>query len=744
MVTLPISDDGIKTDGLIGRSVDWVFGYDFFISYSHGDGMRLPRCIKERLEHAGFRIFLDQTEYVAGEDLRRETRRQVVKSRKIVIVARAGALKSEWVKREVDVALDYGKIPVILNVNGAVEAAPHDATLATMARERHWLRLNETLDDPDGEPTDRAISELVRGFHHTRQETKRQRIFATAAVVLALTAGVATWQAFEATMARHTAEAQRDRAQRVLDQVIASATNRVLTLVEHASEDARTQREIAKAIRGEQTSLSVAEADTARLSELVSLASRYSASDASAAAMKAAEAVLSRSDASGEDEQAGSDARVLALSEAHKIAGVAASRLGRTERAIKELARSLSLTRSLAIRSPDNVAVREHLAVALQNMGDISFQIGKLEDADQHFAEALKLRSDAATAAASDPLVEAALHNRIANVRLGQGRSEAALESAKQSVELLERQPVAGTDPDAVQRQLSVAYELIADALTGQDRPTAALDWLVRDLVLVKQLAEHAPQNGVHQHDLAIVYDKIGKVQQRLKHREDALGAYAKAIAIGEQSYQKEQKRPEWLRDTAAVLESHGTLSVELGRPREAIPMLRRALALREQVASSSPGPTLQRELEEAYRRTREILLKSGQVVDALETAEQQLFATALATDDEPGRDMRVAKALGALSWTALFSRNAPRAVWASEQAIAIAPGLTFAQLNYAHALMYAGDIEGARRAYLDGLKPGGELAKDWRRMIRQDFSDFVARDLKHPVMVEIDREIGK
>jgi hypothetical protein len=90
MTTLSIMDDRIKAEGLIARVVDRVFGYDFFLSYSHGDGMRLPRRLKERLERAGFRVFLDQTEYVAGADLRRETRRQVLKSKKIVVIGRAG------------------------------------------------------------------------------------------------------------------------------------------------------------------------------------------------------------------------------------------------------------------------------------------------------------------------------------------------------------------------------------------------------------------------------------------------------------------------------------------------------------------------------------------------------------------------------------------------------------------------------------------------------------------------------
>jgi TIR domain len=239
-VVLPaISEEATNRNALLARAVDWIFGYDFFLSYNHGDGMRLPRRLKERLEQAGFRVFIDQTEYVAGEDLRRETRRQVVKSRKIVVIGRPGALRSVWVKREVDVALSDGKIPVILDVNGAVEAAPQDAALATMARERHWLRLNETLDDPDSEPTDNAVSELVRGFKHTRQEVKRQRILATAVAVLAIAAGVAIWQAVEATRAKIVAEAQRDRAQRVLDQVVATNNRRVQSLSMRVQTQAR-------------------------------------------------------------------------------------------------------------------------------------------------------------------------------------------------------------------------------------------------------------------------------------------------------------------------------------------------------------------------------------------------------------------------------------------------------------------------------------------------------------------------
>ena len=199
----------------VERAVDWLFGYDFFISYSQRDGLHLPREIRKRLQQAGFRVFLDQTEYVAGLDLRKETRRQVLKSRKLVIIGRPAALKSEWVKREVDVALSAEKTPVLVDINDAVAAAPIDANLAVMAKEQQWLRLEETLTDPDGSPTDRLINELVRGFNHTRQETKRHRVLVGAALILAVLAGVASWQAYVATQQQQLALSRQLAAQAI-------------------------------------------------------------------------------------------------------------------------------------------------------------------------------------------------------------------------------------------------------------------------------------------------------------------------------------------------------------------------------------------------------------------------------------------------------------------------------------------------------------------------------------------------
>ena len=209
--------DDYVSEGPVRRAVDWLFGFDFFISYSHGDGKVYPQRLKQRLEQAGFRTFLDQAEYVPGTNLSRETGRQVRKSRSIIVVGRERALSSKWVKREVEIALRHGKDPVIIDVNGAVAAVPAGAAgIVEIARQQDWLRLEEPLADPDGAPSDRTVSELIRSFRHVRQETWRSRVLALAATVFAVLALAATWQSIVAV--NRTMEVAEERLRLVARQ----------------------------------------------------------------------------------------------------------------------------------------------------------------------------------------------------------------------------------------------------------------------------------------------------------------------------------------------------------------------------------------------------------------------------------------------------------------------------------------------------------------------------------------------
>ena len=416
----------------------------------------------------------------------------------------------------------------------------------------------------------------------------------------------------------------------------------------------------------------------------------------------------------------------------------------------------------------------------------MAVESGQFEQAGPHFARLIRQRTADVEAAGSSPQAAAnaaasaapnAAHDAAANARrllavalnrqaqllLAQRQPDAALQTSQQAIVAL-GQPGPGQVADlsgnpAWRRELATAYQLNADALKAAGKSADALVWIDKDLAITQSLATSDPANATWQHDLATSHAKRGLLQDDLGQPTAALASLAQAITLGQALLAQGHKRPEWQRDVAATLELRGTLLARTGQAKAAVSAFRSALALREQVAATSPGAVWQRELEDAYRRAGTVLLKIDLAQEALETVEQQLFATSLAVDSQDSlrdaagpdgqpaqqaKNTRVARALGELCWTALFARNVPRALWAGEQALALDPTLRFARLNHAHALMYSGDAVRARQIYLGGMPADAAAAARWRQSIRADFVDLAARKLRHPLMADIDREIGQ
>ncbi|MGE0826166.1 MAG: toll/interleukin-1 receptor domain-containing protein [Candidatus Binatia bacterium] len=174
------------------QGVDLLFGFDFFVSYAHADGMHYPQTITERLRQAGFRVFLDAHGYVAGDDLPVATRRRVRMSRYLVLILRPAALRSQWVLTEVQQCLAAKRIPIAINVNQTFEHAPTDCAIKPLLQERIFIV--ETVDSIDGNPSSRTVESLIRSFKATRQDVVRFRVIGAAVVVFLAAAVAALWQ----------------------------------------------------------------------------------------------------------------------------------------------------------------------------------------------------------------------------------------------------------------------------------------------------------------------------------------------------------------------------------------------------------------------------------------------------------------------------------------------------------------------------------------------------------------------
>lgn len=195
------------------RLLDIVFGYDYFISYSHHDGLNYPRQLSERLKASGFSVFLDKEVYGGGDDLSAATRRRVRMSTYLVVVARDAAMnQSRWVVEEVRECLAAKRTPIVIDLNNAFEKAPGERPLKALLANRLFIDEDPPVEGTasyDGEPSDSVIEELRRGFKAMRRNTLRLRIMTLVAVVLAGLAIASLWLYFRADAQRLAALASR-------------------------------------------------------------------------------------------------------------------------------------------------------------------------------------------------------------------------------------------------------------------------------------------------------------------------------------------------------------------------------------------------------------------------------------------------------------------------------------------------------------------------------------------------------
>jgi tetratricopeptide (TPR) repeat protein len=532
----------VERDSYFQRAVDWIFGYDFFISYSHGDGLNYPRQLKQRLQHAGFKAFLDQTEYVPGLDLRRETSRQVRKSRKIVIIGRPAALRSEWVKREVDVAISRRMTPVIININNAVETAGPDAAVATLARERHWLRLNETIAAIDGDPSERAVEELVRGFRHTRQETKRLRVFAGATAlfaVLALGAGLAAVEAF--------------RQKSVAERNFAAAKQAADGLV----------FDIARGLR-----------DVAGLR-----------ADSVRRILGRSEAALNRLLETDPNNPALQRSRAAMLGEF----SVTYLTVGDIDRATAAARQAVGLSEHLVARTPADASARRDLALNLVRMADAATEKGDLGEAGAIHERALAIRRAVATGDPND--LDAARDVTTSLMRLGEIAETAGdfPRAARLFGEALElRKPLAKARP-AWRRDLTVGYLKLGDVRLTQRDLAGAGAAFEAGIANARELAQEDRTSSRWLRDLAVALQRQGNLGVRTKDAALATKAYGECLTIFQGLARSDPDNLEWSNDIAISRFKLGQAAI-VGRDHgAAMRHLKEALDERRALLKKSP-----------------------------------------------------------------------------------------------------------------------------------------------------------
>ena len=111
--------------------------------------------------------------------------------------------------------------------------------------------------------------------------------------------------------------------------------------------------------------------------------------------------------------------------------------------------------------------------------------------------------------------------------------------------------------------------------------------------------------------------------------------------------------------------------------------------------------------------------------------------------EGKPGKD--TAQVLHGVAWLALFAREFTKALTDSERALALLPDHLGPETNRAHALMFLEREEEAKALYLANLgkRMSGQDSRLWEHVIVKDFAALRQAGLTHPMMADIEEELG-
>lgn len=188
---------------------DYLFGYDFFISYSWSDGRHYAVQLHHELTKLGFACFLDSKDYAKGDNWREKGIRYLRKTSRLILIGSEGALTSAPVKAELELfaSLNRGIIPI--DVNGALASLPRGSELGTFLH-NEVLRIVEPLTSLELGPDPETITDIVRSFDLARQNQKRLRVLSIALVVFMVVALTAIVFGLLAETRRQQVLVQRD------------------------------------------------------------------------------------------------------------------------------------------------------------------------------------------------------------------------------------------------------------------------------------------------------------------------------------------------------------------------------------------------------------------------------------------------------------------------------------------------------------------------------------------------------
>ena len=152
----------MKPDNIFKRGITYIneifenirnflFGYDFFISYAHEDGKEYPEDLYSSLKKLGYSVYLDNQENKVGEKLTSIIKVRISNSKHLIVIGSPYAISSSfWVYTEVDTFEKLQKAPIIINISKSIEGAREKVKLDGIKNLTLLFWLDQNLVDLKG------------------------------------------------------------------------------------------------------------------------------------------------------------------------------------------------------------------------------------------------------------------------------------------------------------------------------------------------------------------------------------------------------------------------------------------------------------------------------------------------------------------------------------------------------------------------------------------------------------------
>jgi hypothetical protein len=178
-------DDGSRS--VPRRLLGFVFGYDFFISYSWSD-----------------QVFLDRADYALGDDWKKAGAWTLRHTGQLILVGSPAAIRSDPVIHEVKIFSKTRRRIVPIDFAGSLEWTESDSPLAPYLPAQ-ILRIREPAAALHSGPSEETVAAIRRTFDLVRHDRKRVSAFAIIALLLGVLAVAATVFGISAFLERNIA-----------------------------------------------------------------------------------------------------------------------------------------------------------------------------------------------------------------------------------------------------------------------------------------------------------------------------------------------------------------------------------------------------------------------------------------------------------------------------------------------------------------------------------------------------------